>query len=166
VTVVQGVDTDVEVGVTMGDEVTTAVTFEFPETVEIVGDAAKAGWTVEQGDSFVRFSGGRLDPQSCALFPVRVRAEEAGSFRVRAYQTTESGATVEHPPEGDIFMQPDGSSLTVSHSGPPNEMFEQVLHVTPHEGGSNARVILIGATVLAGVLAAIYFVPRAGRPRP
>jgi hypothetical protein len=165
VTVAEGVDTDVQVGVTIGDLAATAVTFEFPESMEITRTVDRRGWTVQQEESTIRFSEGRLEPQSCELFTVPIRAKDEGTFRVRAFQLTEQDQWVEHPPNRDVFMQPDGSSVVVNHAGEPNELFEQIIHVTSHEDATGRRNALIIATVVIGVVAAIYFVPRAGRPR-
>jgi hypothetical protein len=165
VTVAEGVETTVEVGVTMGEVTPKDVTFEFPLSMEITDEVELRGWEVEQEESAIRFGGGEFEPESCKLFEVPIKANDDGTFRVRAIQRLEDDTLIEHPPNGDIIMEEDGTSIFVDHSGPPNTKFEQVITVTPGEESSGSRNVLLIATGLAGLAAAIYFVPRAGRVR-
>jgi hypothetical protein len=151
--IAEGSETEVDVGVSVGDVPTEDVTFEFAPGFEVTDAPGLTGWEGEAADGAARFTGGRLDPQTCALFSVVVRADEPGTFRVRALQRLEGGEVVEHPPNGDLFAQPDGSVLQVNHAGPPNAAFEQVITVTAAGESSGAPIGLFAAmTAVGGVL--------------
>jgi hypothetical protein len=165
-TVAQGADTPVSVGVTVGDVPTGDVTFEFADSFEITGVTERRGWESELDGQIVRFTGGPLDAGVCDVFEVSVAASEPGTFRVRAFQRIEGGQVTEHPSEGDVFMNADGTSVVVNRSGPPDPMFEQVISVT--EAGSDSsgpRTALIIVTAGALLAAAVAFLPRRKRPR-
>ena len=139
--VVHDRDTQVNVGVTVGDVPVNDVRIEFSKSVLVKQLVQQRGWAAEQLDEHtVRFSGGSLDPNVCATFPVKIRGTATGSFGVRAFETQADGAVTEHPADGDIFAMPDGSNITVDHTGPPNPAFEQVVYVDDaSDSGTPAR---------------------------
>src|SRR5918993_3581320 len=95
VIIAQGAETDVEVGVTVGDVPTDLVGFEFPAGFEITGAQGARGWESAVEGAVVQFSGGTLEAQSCALFQVTVRAPNPGTYRVPALQKVGEGQYVE-----------------------------------------------------------------------
>jgi hypothetical protein len=150
VTVVQGIETKVKIGVTVGDSPSDTVTFEFAEGFKITPNIQRRGWTVEQETDVIRFSGGELAAGSCEVFEVSIRAHDAGTFRVRAFQRLGGGQWSEHPPDGDVFLNPDGSSVVVNHEGPANAQFEQIVTVTPRaDSAAGAPVLMLVVTTLA-----------------
>jgi hypothetical protein len=178
--VVHDRDTQVNVGVTVGDVAVNDVRIEFSNSVLVKQLVEQRGWTAQQlDDHTVRFSGGSLDPNVCATFPVVIRGTATGSFGVRAFETQTDGAVTEHPADGDVFVSADGSSITVDHAGPPNPAFEQVVYVDASDSGASTRVIVLAAAGLPLLAAAGYFVfvrrtapspvktkrPRSGRKR-
>ena len=165
VTIAQGQDTVVQVGVTVGDLPTTDITFEFPG-IEVTDVIDRRGWEVEQDGNSVRFTGGRLEAQVCDLFEVSIRARDAGAYRVRALQRLDDGQVVEHPPNGDLFPTADGSSfIVVDHAGPPNPAFEQVIYVTEREESSGRTTALLIVTAGAVVAGLLVLTPRRGSGR-
>ena len=166
ITVVEGQETEVQVGITVGEAPTDDIAFEFPDTIEIVEVVERRGWTGEQQGPFVRFSEGHLDIESCDVFDIVIRATEAGTFRVPAYQQLADGQIVQHPPDGDIILKPDGTSVVVDHQGPPNTDFEQIISVTEAAEESSARTILLIATAAALLVVAAVTVWRRLRRRP
>jgi hypothetical protein len=162
VTVVEGVDTEVQVGVTVGEMPTEEITFEFALSIEITRDVERRGWKVEQEPSTIRFTGGPLEPDTCVLFDVPIRANDPGTFRVRAFQLVGDRLYAEHPPDGDVFVQPDGSNVVVDHSGPPDPLFEQVIYVTAadDEEASLVPLLLTVATLAAAVIGLFVLVAR------
>jgi hypothetical protein len=148
VTVKRGAETQIQVGVTVGNVPTSDITFQFQPGLTVTRTVRSHGWTVTKDGQDVHYTGGKLDAQICTTFPVYVRASAEGSYRVRAFQKADDGTTAEHPPDGDLFLQPDGSSVLVNHEGPPNPAFEQVVYATASGAGSGS-----GATVLILVAA-------------
>jgi hypothetical protein len=166
ITVAEGQRTEIEVGVSVGDEPSEDVTFEFAEGFEVLEVPGRPGWDGEQVGNTARFTGGSLDPQGCAVFSVTIRAGEPGTYRVRALQRLGDGRVVEHPPNGDLFAQPDGSYLQVDHSGPPNAAFEQVVTVTPGGESSGAPIGLLAGLTVIGALAGFVLLRRPGHRAP
>jgi hypothetical protein len=157
--VVQNRDTQVEIGVTVGNVAVHEVRIEFSESVLVKQIVQQTGWTVEQLDSHnVRFSGGSLDPNECSTFPVVIRGTRTGSFGVRAYETQEDGAVTEHPADGDLFALPDGSTVIVDHAGPPNPAFEQVVYVDATDSGAPMGEIIAAAAGLPLLAGAGYLI--------
>jgi hypothetical protein len=157
VRVVTDRDTEVRVSATSGDVRVNQVTFQFSKSVQVKAPGQQAGWTAEQIDaSSVRFSGGTLDPNTCAAFPVTIRATKAGSFAVRAFLQQEDGALVEHPANGDIIQQPDGSAVVVDYAAPPNPLFEQVIFADDNDSGAS-KIAIIAAAAALPVLAFVGY---------
>jgi hypothetical protein len=147
--VVKDRDTEIRVSATGGDVPVDEVTFQFSKSIELKAPGQQAGWTAQQVDgSSVRFTGGKLDPNACATFPVTIRATKAGSFAVRAFLLQENGAVVEHPAQGDIIQQPDGSTIVVDYSAPPNPAFEQVIIADDNDSGGSTIAIIAAAAAL------------------
>lgn len=163
VTITAGVDTTVAVAVTVGDQPSGEIRFEFDRSFEIGDAVGRPGWTVEQLGSSVTFTGGPVEAEACEAFDIPVRATNAGTFRVRAFQTLEDGQVVEHPPNGDVLIDASGPSLVVNHEGTPNPAFEQVIYVQPGEEASNARSGLLLAASLGFVVIAVLVVRRLNR---
>jgi LPXTG-motif cell wall-anchored protein len=151
--------TQVPIGVTVGDVPVHDVKVQFANSVQVTQVVQQRGWTVEQLDpTTVHFSGGTLDPNTCATFPIVVRSSVAGTFAVRAFETQADGSLVEHPAEGDIFAQPDGSTVVVRHGGPPNPLFEQVVYVDAKNTGVSTGGIVLAAVALPALAALGYIV--------
>ena len=88
------------------------------------------------------------------------------NFRVRAFQRIEGGQVTEHPPDRDVFMNADGTSVMVNHSGPPDPMFEQVIYVTEGTSDSSGpRTALLIVTAGGVVAGGLVFMPRRKRSR-
>ena len=144
--------------VTVGSVSTGDVTFQIPDTISVVDAPPVRGWEVERTDSSVRYVGGPLEPDSCVPFEMVLRGSQAGTGRVRVLQRLDDGSVTEHPAEGDIFVNEDGTSVVVDRSGPPNEFFEQIITVTgtaPAPGSSAGPVV--GATVVAALGAGLWW---------
>jgi hypothetical protein len=157
--IVKDRDTQVNVGVTVGDLAVNAVKIEFSPSVQVKGLVQQHPWTATQVDpTTVTFTGGRFDPNSCTTLPIVVRGTATGSFAVRALETQDGGAVVEHPGDGDIIAMPDGSSIQVNHAGTPNPAFEQVLYVDATDSGASRPQILLAAIALPVLAAVGYFV--------
>lgn len=165
VTVVQGQETTVQIGITVGDEGADSVTFEFGPGFKLTPHIQRRGWTVEQETDVIRFSDGRLEPNTCELFDVSLRAGEAGTFRVRAFQRLGAGDWTEHPPNGDVFIQPDGSNLVVNHDGPPNSKFEQIVTVTASSDDAGAPTAIFVVAGLAALVVVALLLPLRGSRR-
>jgi hypothetical protein len=147
VTIPAGHDSPVDITVTIGDTSPSAITVRVPSSMTIVSAAAVPGWTIEQHASSVTYTGGATQPNGCAMFPLVVRAD-GGSYSVRAVQRLPSGDTVEHPANGDVFLNADGTSTVVDYSGPPNPAFEQVIFVTgSSSSGGVVRPIATGVAI-------------------
>jgi hypothetical protein len=93
-----------------------------------------------------------LDPNACATFPVTIRATEAGAFAVLALEHQTDGTVTQHPADGDVFLQPDGTELAVSHGGPPNPAFEQVIYAETKDTGASPLAIVGAVTGLAALV--------------
>jgi hypothetical protein len=164
--IVKDRDTQVNIGVTVGDLPVNGVKIEFSPSVQVKGLVQQRPWTVTQVDpTTVTFTGGRFDPNSCTTLPVVVRGTATGSFAVRALETQEGGSVVEHPGDGDIIPQADGSSIVVNHAATPNPAFEQVLYVDATDSGASKPQILLAAIALP-VLAAVGYFVFGRKPRP
>ena len=116
-----------------------------------------AGWQGEQVDQrSVRFTGGSLDPNACATFPVTIRATKAATSAVLALEHQTDGTVMQHPADGDILAQPDGTAVAVNHAGPPNSLFEQVVVAEDHESGVPS-LALVAAIVGLGILVVVGY---------
>lgn len=158
-----GADSTASVAVTVGDVAMDEVRLEFDPSFEIGADVRRPGWEVQVTESSVSFTGGALEPGACEIFEVPVRAATAGTFRVRAFQTLAGGPYVEHPANGDVFLNADGSSYVVDRSGPPNPAFEQVIYVEPGESQQSARAVLLVVSGLALGIVAVVLLRRRRR---
>lgn len=164
VTIVAGEETTVQLAITGGTEPSRDITFDLGD-FEVVDAAEARGWEVEKGPSSVRYVGGPLEPETCVPFEMVIRADRAGALRVRALQRLEDGRVVEHPAEGDIFVDDTGGSVQVNRSGPPNPLFEQVIYVTAEPQDSSARTPLLVATAVVAIVVLVLVIQRTRRSR-
>ena len=158
VTIPAGRPVATTLAVTVGSLPTSDITFQLPDTIEVVDVPAARGWEVEHTESTVRYVGGQLDPDVCVPFEMTLRGSQAGTGRVRVFQRLADGSVAEHPAEGDIFLNEEGVSVVVNRSGPPNELFEQIITVTgtaPEPGASAGP--LVAASVLAAIGASVWW---------
>jgi hypothetical protein len=150
------------VAVTGHDVPAVGVTIQFDESFEVMDAAEPRDWTAEIDGNVVEYTGGEIPPQECLLFDVVVRPTEGGTFRVRPVLILEDGTEVEHPPNGDIFLQEDGSQVFVDRNGPPNPVFEQVVTVTGGTGGGTPVLALVGGGLWATIAVVGYLSWRRG----
>jgi hypothetical protein len=164
-----GTEATIGVAVTGHDVPAAGVTIFFDESFEIIEVDEPPGWRAEIEGNAVEYTGGEVPPLECSLFDVVVRPTESGEFRVRPVLTLDDGTQVEHPAEGDIFGQEDGSQVVVNRNGPPNPVFEQVVRVTG-DTSEGPPVLALVAIVLWGTIAGLgYLSWRQGwwrRPSP
>ncbi len=155
--VVKGRDTQVNVGVTVGDLPVNAVKIQFSPSVQVKNVVQQRPWTATQVDpTTVMFTGGQFDPQSCTTVPIVVQGTATGSFAVRAFETQSDGSVVEHPGDGDMIANPDGSTTQVNHEGTPNPAFEEVLYVDAKDSGASTPQILLAAIALPALAVVGY----------
>lgn len=144
--------------VTVGSLPTGDITFHLPDTISVLDASPVRGWEIERTESTVRYVGGPLEPDVCVPFEMVLRGSEEGTGRVRVFQRLDDGSEVEHPAEGDMFLDDEGRSVVVNRSGPPNERFEQIITVTgaaPAPGSSAGPVL--GATAVAALGAGLWW---------
>jgi hypothetical protein len=164
VTISSDKKTEIQVGVTMA-EAPIAITLQFAPEVVVTKPGKVPGLRIEPQGQQVQYEGD-FHADQCILLPVEVRGTAAGTYRVRALQAMPDGTETEHPADGDIFIQPDGSSLQVNHEGPPNPAFEQVVYVKASgTSGSSAPIFLLLGTFVVTVLAVVLLTRRPRRPR-
>jgi hypothetical protein len=164
-----GTEATLGVAVTGHDVPAVGVTIFFDESFEIVDVEEPPGWSAEIDGTTVEYSGGEVPAIGCSLFDVVDRPTKSGTFRVRPILTLEDGTRVEHPPDGDIILQEDGSSVMVNRKGPPNPAVEQVVRVTGDAGGGPSTLALVAIGMWVTVAALGYVSLRRGwwrRPTP
>jgi hypothetical protein len=151
VTIAPGKETEVQVGVTVA-EAPLAITLQFSPELVVKQPGEVPSLTVEHQGQQVQYQG-NIHADQCMLLPVTVRATGGGTYRVRALQSLPDGSVAEHPADGDVYVQPDGSTLLVNHEGPPNPAFEQVVYVKGGGGASSAPIFLLLGTFLVTIVA-------------
>lgn len=164
VTIQAGREVTVRLAVTVGLLPTDDVTFRLPDDIEVVAAADVRGWEVERTARTVRYQGGPLDPDACVPFEMVLRATEPGLRRVRVLQRLADGSVVEHPAEGDIYLDEEGTGVAVDRTGIPNPAFEQVIEVTETPATSSAAGVVLVASALLGLAGAGWWWARRRRP--
>lgn len=154
----------VELAVTVGLLPTDDITFQLPDDIEVVGATDVRGWQVDRTDRTVRYRGGPLDPDTCVPFEIVLRATEPGLRRVRVLQRLEDGSVVEHPAEGDIYLDEEGTGVAVDRTGIPNPAFEQVIEVTEAPATSSATGLVLVASAVTALAGAAWWWARRRRP--
>jgi uncharacterized protein YcnI len=118
------------------EHATVALSVSAPAGLRFVSAEAPSGWRVSVGAGTVTWSGGRLEGDAVASFPVRVRARtRAGGYAFSAEQRYDDGATVR--------WRASITVLPASGAAAPNE------HPGRAIAAGVAGLVVIAATLLA-----------------
>jgi hypothetical protein len=161
-----GEPVNVTIGVTAEGEPVTAVDVEVPEDFTVL-DTSTAAWEAERDGSTVHYTGGRVEPFSCAYLSIEGTAEEKGRLVFPIILHTEDGDSVRH----------DSTELGAERSA--QLVFAGVSAFGDGDGGSVSPIGFLGVgLVVVGLFVAVVHAlrwagviggrgrPLVGRPQP